>query len=107
MPDLQMITSERAGGRLLKLVGPLTLSSMFDFQDAVRQGSGNLYIDLSEVPYMDSAGLGAILGAYASCQRNSRKFGLIAVPDRVNTLLNVAGVDKMVPKFDTVEAAES
>jgi len=83
------------------------MGDLFELQDAVRQGEGDLIVDISGVPYMDSAGLGALLGAFASCQRTSHQFGLVAVPDRVMTLLKVSGVDKILPRFDTVEAAES
>jgi len=105
-PDLEIEICERPGGRLIRLRGPVTMGSLFELQDAVRQGDGDLTIDLSQVPYMDSAGLGAILGAFASCQRTSRRFGLVAVPDRVMTLLKVAGVDKILPQFASLEAAE-
>ena len=108
MPELEILTSVRQGGaRLIELRGPVTMAHLFELQDAVRQGAGDLIIDLSQVPYTDSAGLGALLGAYASCQRTSRKFALVAVPDRVMTLRKVAGVDKMLPRFDAIEAAET
>jgi anti-sigma B factor antagonist len=66
-----------------------------------------LNIDLSGVPYMDSAGLGAILGAFASCQRNNRKFGLVNVSDRVRVLFQVAHVDTVLPQFASLEGAEA
>lgn len=107
MPELEILAGEApSGGRLIRLRGPVTMSSMFELQDALRQGEGNLIIDLSEVPYMDSAGLGTILGAFASCQRTHRQFALVAVSDRVATLLKVAGVDNILPQSPSVEAAE-
>ncbi len=94
------------GIRVLQVAGPVTLNTLFDLQDAIRkeQGAG-LILSLSEVPYMDSAGLGTILGAYASCQRHGRGFALAGVSPRVLTLLQVAKVDSLVPQFETVEAA--
>ncbi|HLH42086.1 MAG TPA: STAS domain-containing protein [Bryobacteraceae bacterium] len=95
------------GACILILKGSLTIKSLFEFQDLVRrEQSNNLIVDLGEVPYMDSAGLGAILGAYASCERNGRPFGLARVCQRVRTLFQVAGVDKLVPQYETVDAAE-
>ena len=85
----------------------LTLATFFAFQDAVRQQQADgLILALDGVPYMDSAGLGTILGAYVSCQRQGRKFALAGVTRRVLTLFEVARVDTLVPRFDTVEAAK-
>ena len=101
-------TKDTSGTCLLDLQGPLTLATLFEFQNAVRsETSGGLIIALEAVPYMDSAGLGAILGAYASCQRHGRKFALVGVSSRVLTLLQVAKVDTLVPRYATVEAAQT
>jgi len=100
------VTGRPNGGRLLTLIGPLTLNTLFDFQDIVRKVHTDLILDLAAVPYMDSAGLGAVLGAFASCQRNNHKFGLINVPDRVRTLFHVAHVDTVLPVFSNAEEVE-
>ena len=109
MSSLEIRTTEAAEGtRVLKLVGPLTLNTLFEFQDLVRTiESPRLIIDLSEVPYMDSAGLGALLGAFSACQRHGRKFGLASVSPRLVTVLKVAHVDKILPQYDSVETAEA
>ncbi len=96
-----------SGATVLHLSGPLTLNTLFEFQDLVRkENAGGLLIVLTEVPYMDSAGLGAILSAYASCQRHKRNFALASVPERVMSLLRMTKVDSLVPQYETVEAAE-
>jgi anti-sigma B factor antagonist len=96
------------GTSVLHLSGPLTLSTLFEFQDLVRtEQSGGLIIELAGVPYMDSAGLGAILSAYASCQRHARKFALAGVSERVMALLKVTKVDALVPRYETAGAAEA
>jgi len=96
-----------SGASVLHLSGPLTLNTLFEFQDLVRkEHAGGLIIELSEVPYMDSAGLGAILSAYASCQRHKWKFAMASVPERIMSLLRMTKVDSLVPRYETVEAAE-
>jgi stage II sporulation protein AA (anti-sigma F factor antagonist) len=83
------------------------LKVLFDFQDLIRRDqSDKLILDLSGVSYMDSAALGAILGAYASCERTGRGFAVAGVSPRVLTMFEVAGVDKLVPRFENVEVAE-
>jgi len=107
MPDLNIQVAARPSGlRLVTLRGPVTLESLFDLQATLRQESSDLLIDLAEVPYMDSAGLGAILSAYASCQRQHHKFGLANVSPRVLVLLQLTKVDTLLPIHDSIEAAE-
>jgi anti-sigma B factor antagonist len=70
--SIQVIASNGAanGHRILTLRGPLTIHTIFDFQSAVRtEQSPVVIVDLSGVPYVDSAGLGAIVGAHVSAQR--------------------------------------
>jgi anti-sigma B factor antagonist len=108
MEELKIeVTKGASGVRVFRLLGPLTLSSLFEFQDLVRaENDSPTVIDLAEVPYMDSAGLGALLGVYASCQRNGRGFAIAGSQDRIRTLFRVTHVDGLVPSFESVEKAE-
>jgi anti-sigma B factor antagonist len=63
-------------------------------------------LDLSKVPYMDSAGLGSILNAHVSCSNSGRRLALAAVPDRVLTLLRVSRVDQVLAIFPTLQEAQ-
>jgi len=93
--------------QLIKLSGPLTLRTLFEFQEAARHHAGPLVVDAAGVPYMDSAGLGALIGIFASCQRTGQKFGISSVPERVQVLFEMTGVAGMLPCFATVEDAEA
>ena len=108
MENFDVQTTDTPNGtRVLTLTGALTLKVLFEFQSLLRKETEhNLIVDLSQVSYMDSAGLGAILGAYASCERSGRKFAVAGTSDRVKTLFEVAGVGTMLPQFDSLDAAE-
>ena len=97
-----------SGARILKLTGPLTIQTLFDFQQIVRdETSKPIIVDLSGVAYMDSAGLGCVVSAFTSCQRNQRSFGITGIADRIKTLFEVTHVDGLLPCFDSLEAAEA
>ena len=111
MPGTESLTIETldgtSGARILKVSGPLTLQSLFEFQDVVRQERTKpIILDISGVAYMDSAGLGSVIGAFTSCQRTDRGFAITGISDRIRTLLAVTKVDGFLPCFDTFEAAE-
>jgi anti-sigma B factor antagonist len=96
-----------AGERILKLSGPFTLSTVFDFQDSIRADHQPItIIDLTDVPYMDSAALGSLLGLHVSCQKDKRQYGLIGVSDRLKTLFRVAGVNTILITFPSLAEAE-
>ncbi len=81
--------------RWLKLSGPLTLANLFAFQDLIRTNTENsLGLDVANVPYIDSAGIGALVGAYVRHQKNGHKVILSGVNDRVRGSLQVTQVDK-------------
>lgn len=107
MENLEVRRAGTAGTTILHLAGPLTMATLFDFQNAVRQPDiKNAILDLTHVPYIDSAGLGVILSAWAHSQRTGHQFALAGVSDRVRVLFNMTKVDSMLPQFATVEDAE-
>ena len=104
---IESLAGRQEGSRILKLTGPFTMNAVFDFQSTLRQHPTPVTVlDLSDVPYMDSAALGSILGFHASCQRESRKYGLAGVADRILTLFKVSGVDRLLVTYPSVAAAE-
>jgi len=79
--------------RVLRLSGPLTLSTLFEFQTLVRAASGaNLVLDFTQVPYVDSAGVGALVGAYVRHQRDGHSLILAGANERVRNTLKVTRV---------------
>ena len=92
---------------ILTLKGPLTLGTLFDLQTALREPDlKSVIIDFSGVPYIDSAGLGVVLSHWAHTQRIGVKFAVVAISERVQVLLEMTGVSKLLPMFQTVTDAE-
>ena len=64
------------------------MSTLFDFQSRVRTDtSRDLILDFTNVPYVDSAGIGALVGAYVTHQKDGRSLFLIGVNERVQNAL--------------------
>ena len=105
---IEVLPGSGADTRILKLQGPFTLPTIFEFQQKVRETPPRLtLIDLTDVPYMDSAAVGAIMSLHVSCQREGRKYGLVGASERLQTLFNVAGVDGILLTYPTIAEAES
>ena len=109
MDDLTIdsATGIREGTRILRLAGPFTLKSLFEFQSIVRNlGDPIIIIDLTNVPYMDSAAVGAIMSVHTSAQRNKRQYALVGMSDRIKTLFKVVGLEGILVSYPTLEEAQ-
>jgi anti-sigma B factor antagonist len=103
---IQDVAASRPGERVLQLSGPLVLTSFFEFQDIVRADkSAKLVLDFSGVPYIDSAGIGALVGAYVNRQKDARELLLVGVNSRVRTALKVTKVEQFFTFADSAVAA--
>jgi anti-sigma B factor antagonist len=93
---------------VIKLVGPLTLSTLFELQSELRTIQAPLTIfDLSESQYMDSAGLGVLVNFYISAERHQRRMALAGVNYRIEALLDMTHIKPLLRVFATVAEAEA
>jgi anti-sigma B factor antagonist len=105
---LETCAGQAEGCRILRLNGPLTLQGVFAFQTALRSDPPpSLVLDLTSVPYMDSAGMGAIINYFVSCQRNGRKLVVAGVNARVMELFRLTKVDHLLTIVPTIADAEN
>jgi anti-sigma B factor antagonist len=92
----------------LKLAGALVLPTVFGFQTTVRSDqSQTLIVDFTDVPYVDSAGIGSLVGAYVSRQNSGRNLVLVGVNERIHNALQITRVEQFFRFFDSIPDAES
>lgn len=104
---IEDIAGPKDGQRILRLTGPLVLTTLFEFQSKVRSDtSPTLMLDLTHVPYVDSAGIGALVGAYVTHQKDGRRLYLIGVSQRVRDALQVTRVQQFFHFVDSIVAVE-
>jgi len=104
---IEDVTGTPQGQRLLRLSGPILISNFFQFQSLIRGNtSGVLILDLAQVPYIDSAGIGALVGAYVNHQKDGRSLALVAVTDRVRNAMQVTHVEQFFRFYDSLAAAQ-
>ena len=104
---IEAAPGSHADAVVLRLKGPLTISTLFPLQDHLHAQKVPLTIlDMTEVPYIDSAGLGAILMGHVSAEKNARRLVLVGVSERVMSLVRMTRVDTVLTTFPTIEAAE-
>ena len=93
---------------ILRVKGPLTLSTASMLQEKLQEVPNfDTVIDVTDVRYVDSAGLGAILGHWSRSQRSGHRFALTGVNPRIAMLLQIAHVNTLFPIFNTAEEADA
>ena len=91
---------------IVKVTGDITLNRGGDvlLKDKVlsliQQGYKNLLIDLNAVSYVDSAGLGELVQAYATTRNRGGSLKLLNITKRLRDLLVVT---KLLTVFDTYD----
>jgi anti-sigma B factor antagonist len=91
------------GHGVLLLKGPLTMENLPLFDNAVRlERSPTMILDLTHVPYIDSAGLGSLVTAYISGNKAGRRVALAGVNKRVRKLFEITRVEPLFLMFPTL-----
>lgn len=95
------------GHGVLCLRGPLTMENILPFQNAVRreERSDTVILDLTDVPYIDSSGLGSLVGAYVSRQKAGRRVALAGVNERIFRLFELTRTDSLFLIFPNIDEA--
>ena len=98
IPELQLETTRTPEETLVRCIGRITSTSSAMLQTAVRNlipESKRVVLDLTDVTYMDSYGLGAIVGVYLSARRQQRELKLINLNQRLKELFRITNMAKI------------
>jgi anti-sigma B factor antagonist len=90
-------------------VGELDAYTVQQFREALvsLNDCGRLLIDLSDVPFMDSAGLGALIGGIRRVREASGDVAVACGRPTLIRLLHTTGFDRIVPVVETVDLAQA
>ncbi len=88
-------------------IGELDAYTVNEFREALGgvASSARLLIDLSSVPFMDSAGLGALIGGIRRTREAGGDVAVACSRPTLTRLLHTTGFDRIVPVTETMEAA--
>ena len=71
----------------------------------VAAGQRRLLLNLSEVPYVDSSGVGEVVSAFISVRNAGGALKILGPTERVTELLVIARLDTVFEVFETESAA--
>ena len=98
---MQLEVDEKAGVRIVRVKeAKLTYPNLSAFFAEVRQlvegGTRKLVIDLAAVTYIDSASIGCLMDIYRLMQDRGGAVKLAGVQPRVETMISMTGVHKLI-----------
>ncbi len=97
---------------IVKASGEIDYSNAIRLQDAIteaiRESPSGFIIDLSDVEYMDSAGVQAVLYAYKDLHQAGGVLALVNTHPNVKEILSIVSIDKLPGLYmcDSLESAE-
>lgn len=103
--EIQIEVAERF--TLCRPVGELDAYTVAAFREALTElvEVERLLIDLSEVPFMDSAGLGALIGGIRRTRECAGEVTVACNRPTLTRLLHTTGFDRIVVVSETVDGA--
>ncbi len=107
-----MIVEKRKleGMTLLSVEGIIKLGESAEFlaqtlERSLEKDEGHVLLDLSKINYIDSTGIGELVGHLGRFRQRDRKLILVNPSDRIRKLLAVAQIDTLFAIYDDVATA--
>ena len=74
---------------------------------AVDAGHTRLIIDVRKVDFLDSTGLGVLVGALKRVRADGGSLDIVCTQERILKIFEITGLDKVFGLHDSVEAARA
>ena len=107
--DLDIETSGTGDRTVIHVVGEVDVYTAPQLRERLDQeidsGNHHLVVDLSGVTFMDSTGLGVLVGRLKQIRLHDGTMRLVCAHDRVLKVFVITGLDKVFAIFPTVSEA--
>ncbi len=97
--DYAVVTVE---GRLTATGAPRVRQAI---DEAVTAGRPRVVVDMSEMEFIDSSGIGALIGGLKSTRLADGDLRIAAVPEAVRRVLKLTNLDRVLREYPSPEAA--
>ncbi len=107
---LQIKAKKKKGILVVSLEGELdhhTASQVRDYMDNLLDDPTikNIVMDIKGLNFMDSSGIGVLIGRYKKISKRGGKLGIANISSHINRILHVSGLYKIVKAYDGLEEA--
>jgi anti-sigma B factor antagonist len=109
--ELSLSTRTVADHRVLEVSGEIDVYTAPQLRERlialVEDGARQVVVDLSRVEFLDSTGLGVLVGALKRLRGVNGDLSLVCAQERLLKIFRITGLDRVFTIRDSVEAATS
>ena len=107
--DLGLDVTEREGWAILAVRGEVDVYTAPRFRERlielVSQGHHRILVDLEGVDFLDSTGLGVLVGGLKRVKDKEGTMKLVANQDRILKIFDITGLSKVFPMYGSLDEA--
>ena len=107
--DLGLDVTERGRWTVLTVVGEVDVATAPRLRERLLQlvshGNHHLVVDLDGVDFLDSTGLGVLVGALKRVRTNDGELTLVCTQPRLLKVFDITGLDRVFTLYDSVDFA--
>jgi anti-anti-sigma factor len=106
---MKISSSKQERGVLMALAGRMDTVAAPQFEEAcapwLRSGEKTIVVDLTQLEYISSMGLGYLLSINKKLQGSGGRLVVCGLTGMVKEVFRLSGFNKLFPTYDTAEAA--
>jgi anti-sigma B factor antagonist len=103
---MQIFQTSNPGRHVITVSGEVDLASSPQLDDAIistlDSGAKAVAIDLTDVSFMDSSGLGVIVRGLKRCREAEIDLDLVITNERVLKVFGITGLDQVIPIHSSI-----
>jgi len=107
--SIDLKTENRGAALIFKLRGSLDIATSPTLRaaliDATEHDAKEIVVDLSQLEFLDSTGLGALIGAHRRAAERGGALRLVVRDGTISRLLNITGLIRVFAAYHDVDAA--
>lgn len=104
-----MVDLDPGGTAVIRIRGRLDFLSAAGarqrFSDVIEGGHRRLVVDLDGLEFLDSSGLGALIGGLKAARQTGGDLRLARAPEQAKVILSLTSLDRVFRSYGTVEEA--
>lgn len=107
---MQVKFSNKGSTLVVSIIGELDHHSIEYVREKVdvemmKATTKNMILDFSKVSFMDSSGIGVIMGRYKNIMKLNGKAAVTNASAQIQRILEMSGILKIIPMYDSIDDA--